>query len=112
MPWKDSADFINDQTFDPDWGAGETFVYYSNHGTGDPQTITAIRMRRSPDEFNRAGAFEGIEIQEKDFASPPAVGDVVVVDENEYVITALRDADPYNLTRVLVLNRRQRAPSA
>jgi hypothetical protein len=67
---------------------------------------------RSRDEDSQAGAFEGIEIQESDFVDPPVVGDVVTLDDTDYVITNLRDPDPYNLTRVLVLNRRQRIPDA
>ena len=126
--WKDSVDLINAQTSDPDSGFGDRFTYYSNQGTGDPVTISAIRVKRSPDEFNQAGAFEGIEITEADFTSPPpaglginlpVVGDVVTVDTNEavdpasatfgaYVISAVRNPDPVSGTIVLVLNRRQR----
>jgi hypothetical protein len=125
MSWKDSVDFINDQTFDPDNGFGDQFVYYPNHGAGAPVTITAIRVRRSPDESNQSGAFEGIEVRESDFSDPPAgfwpspgpwplpvAGDVVTVDGVDYVITALRNPDPAGGTVVLLLNRRQRGPSA
>lgn len=91
---------------------GDTFVYYPNHGAGDPVSITAIRVRRSPDESNQAGAFEGIEIRESDFACPPAAGDVVTVDGVDYVVSAARNPDPVSGTVVLVLNRRQRVSSA
>ena len=117
MSWKDSVDFINAQTSDPDSGFGDRFTYYSNQGTGDPVTISAIRVKRSPDEFNQAGAFEGIEITEADFtAAPPVglgislpvIGDVVTVDSTDYVISVVRNPDPVSGTIVLVLNRRQR----
>ena len=115
--WKDSVDLINAQTSDPDSGFGDRFTYYPNQGTGDPVTISAIRVKRSPDEFNQDGAFEGIEITEADFtAAPPVglgislpvIGDVVTVDSTDYVISVVRNPDPVSGTIVLVLNRRQR----
>jgi hypothetical protein len=109
MPWSDSVDFINAQTFDPDSGFGDTFTYYPNHGEGDPVTFVAIRMNRSADEPNAAGAFEGIEIRESDFPDLPVQGDVVVISGVEYVISAPpRNPDPAGGTVTLLLNRRQR----
>jgi hypothetical protein len=119
--WKDSVDLINAQTTDPATGFGDWFVYYPNQGTGDAVAIQALRVKRSPDEFNQAGAFEGIEITEADFTAPPPVGlgislpvigDVVTVDSTDYVVSAVRNPDPVSGTIVLVLNRRQRAPDA
>jgi hypothetical protein len=109
MAWKDEANFINDQCFDPDNGFGDKFVYTSNHGLGTPVIITAIRVRRSPDEFNPDGAFEGIEIRESDFSALPVPGDLVTVDAVAYVISSLRNPDTANGTVVLLLNRRVRA---
>jgi hypothetical protein len=107
MSWPDSVARVNSAKF-ATFGAPVT--YYSNHGTGDPVTITALRVKRSPDEFNQAGAFEGIEIRESDFSDLPMKGDVFTVDATDYVVADIRNPDPVGGTLTLILSRR--APNA
>jgi hypothetical protein len=104
MPWRDLADDINALCFDTVDGFGETFTYQTP--TGDPFSIPALRKVRAPDEFNPAGAFEGLEVRESDFIYPPAKGDFVTVDLVDYVVSDVRGGDPLDGCQTLILSRR------
>jgi hypothetical protein len=108
-------DRMNDRVYST---FGVSVTYYANRAMGgDPVTITAIRVRRSPDEFNQAGAFEGLEVREADFtaAAPaglgqslPTAGDIFTIDGTDYVLSEPpRNPDPDSGTVTLILSRRQ-----
>jgi hypothetical protein len=109
MSWPESVARVNNAKFAM---FGVQVTYYSNHGEGDPVTLTALRVKRSPDEYNPTGAFEGIEVKESDFNDPPVAGDVFTLAGTDYVVAEPpRNPDPAGGTLTLILNRRT-APNA
>lgn len=100
--WRESAARVNDagvRSFgDP--------VTYQTPGS-DPFTVDAVALQRSPDELDQSGSFEGLQIAEADFAAPPQKGDWVTLgDGTQYVVSDIRDPNPFDGKKVLILTRR------
>jgi len=110
--WSDIAARANDAVYRT---FGIPVVYYAP-GAPTGMALTAVRLRRSPEESAAAGAVEGIELRETDFAALgnplPMPGGVVTMAGTDYVISEPpRNPDPDSGTIVLVLTRRFRSPA-
>ena len=87
---------------------GEPVVYQpveAGAATGDPVAITIIRHARVREESGAAANFEGIGVNPADLLAPPQRGDWVTAWGSQFVVTTVRQPDPYGLVELLLMVR-------
>jgi len=103
-----AANAIMLQTF------GEPVVYQpvqAGQAAGDPLTITAIRHVRVRDESGTLANLEEISVNPADLPSFPQRGDWVTAWGSQFVVTAVRQPDPYGLVELSLTMRAGQTPS-
>jgi hypothetical protein len=99
---------IMQQTF------GEPVVYQSAQAgmaVGDPVTITAIRHARVREESGALANLEEISVNPADLANFPQRGDWVTAWGSQFVVTTVRQPDPYGLVEVSLMVRAGQTPN-
>jgi hypothetical protein len=97
-----AANAVMQQTF------GEPVVYQSAQAgaaVGDPVTITAIRHARVREESGALANVEEISVNPPDLASFPQRGDWVTAWGSQFVVTTVRQPDPYGLVELSLMAR-------
>jgi hypothetical protein len=97
-----AANAVMQQTF------GEPVVYQSVQGgfaAGDPVTITAIRHVRVREESGTMANVEEISINPSDLPNHPQRGDWVTAWGSQFVVTTVRQPDPYGLIELSLMAR-------
>jgi hypothetical protein len=87
---------------------GEPVVYQSVQGglaAGDPVTITAIRHVRVRDESGALANVEEISVNPADLPNSPQRGDQVTAWGSQFVVTTVRQPDPYGLVQLSLMAR-------
>jgi hypothetical protein len=87
---------------------GEPVVYQSVQGglaAGDPMTITAIRHVRVRDESGALANVEEISVNPADLPSFPQRGDQVTAWGSQFVVTTVRQPDPYGMAQLSLTSR-------
>jgi hypothetical protein len=87
---------------------GEPVVYQSVQGgfaAGDPATITAIRHVRVREESGAMANVEDISINPCDLPNFPQRGDWVTAWGSQFVVTIVRQPDPYGLIELSLMAR-------
>ena len=87
---------------------GEPVVYQpvqAGAAQGDPFTVTAIRHLRPREESGAVANFEEISVNPSDFSNLPAKGDWVTAWGTQYVVTTVRQPDPYGMIALALLQR-------
>ena len=103
-----SVNAIMQQTF------GEPVVYQSVQtgvALGDPVAITAIRHARVREESGALANVEEISVNPSDLASFPQRGDWVTAWGSEFVVTTVRQPDPYGMVELSLMARAGQSPS-
>jgi hypothetical protein len=83
-------------------------VYQSAHAgvaVGDPVTITAIRHARVREESGALANIEEISVNPSDLANFPQRGDWVTAWGSQFVVTTVRQPDPYGLVELSLMGR-------
>ncbi len=87
---------------------GEPVVYQPVEGgfaAGDPVTITGIRNVRVREEAGAAGGVEEISVNPADLPRFPQRGDWVTAWGSQFVVTTVRQPDPYGLVDLALMAR-------
>jgi len=87
---------------------GEPVVYQSAQAgmaVGSPLTITAIRHSRVREEAGAMANIEEISINPADLPNPPVRGDWVAAWGSQFVVTAVRQHDPYGMIQLSLMVR-------
>jgi hypothetical protein len=82
---------------------GEPVVYQpmqAGQAVGGPVTITAVRHIRERAEAGAVASVEEIEINPVDLPNPPQRGDVVSAWGAQFVVSTVRQPDPYGMVQV------------
>ena len=82
---------------------GEPVVYQpmqSGNPVGDALTITVVRRLRERMEAGAVASVEEIEINPADLPSTPQRGDVVTAWESQFVVSTVRQPDPYGMVQI------------
>jgi hypothetical protein len=93
---------------------GEPVVYQSVQAgvaVGDPVTITAIRHARVREESGALANVEEISVNPSDLASFPQRGDWVTAWGSQFVVTTVRQPDPYGLVELSLMVRAGQNPN-
>jgi len=93
---------------------GEPVVYQPVQGgaaVGDPVTITAIRHARVREESGALANVEEISVNPSDLASFPQRGDWVTAWGSQFVVTTVRQPDPYGLVELSLMARAGQNPN-
>ena len=97
-----AANAVMQQTF------GEPVVYQSAQAgvvVGDPVTITTIRHARVHEESGALANVEEISVNPSDLANFPQRGDWVTAWGLQFVVTTVRQPDPYGLVELSLMAR-------
>jgi hypothetical protein len=97
-----AANAVMQQTF------GEPVVYQSVQAgvaVGDPVTITAIRHARVREESGALANVEEISVNPSDLVGFPQRGDWVTAWGSQFVVTTVRQPDPYGLVEISLMAR-------
>ena len=89
---------------------GEPVVYQpvqAGIAAGDPVTITAIRHIRERAEAGAVASVEEISINPADLPNPPQRGDWVTAWGAEFVVSTVRQPDPYGMVQLSLTVRPQ-----
>jgi len=92
-----SVNAIMQETF------GEPVVYQPMQAgmpAGDPVTITIIRHLRERAEAGAVGSVEEISINPADLPNPPQRGDSVTAWGAQFVVSVVRQPDPYGMVQL------------
>jgi hypothetical protein len=103
-----AANAIMQETF------GEPVVYQSGQAAmaaGDPVTITAIRHARVREESGALANVEEISVNPADLPNFPQRGDWVTAWGTQFVVTTVRQPDPYGLVEVSLMVRAGQTPN-
>jgi len=87
---------------------GEPVVYQSAQAgvpVGDPITITAIRHARVREESGVMANVEEISVNPSDLPNFPQRGDWVTAWGSQFVVTTVRQPDPYGLVELALMAR-------
>jgi hypothetical protein len=87
---------------------GEPVVYQpvqNGFPVGDPLTIVAIRHARVREESGAQVGVETISVNPTDLPSSPQDGDWVTAWGTQFVITVVRQPDPYGLVELSLIAR-------
>ena len=82
---------------------GEPVVYQpmkAGKPVGAPLTITVVRRLRERMEAGAVASMEEIEINPSDLANPPQRGDSVTAWGAQFVLSTVRQPDPYGMVHV------------
>ena len=82
---------------------GEPVVYQSMQAgkpVGVPLTITVVRRLRERMEAGAVASMEEIEINPADLPNTPVRGDVVTAWGAQFVVSTVRQPDPYGMVHV------------
>jgi hypothetical protein len=93
---------------------GEPMVYQpaqAGVAVGDPVTIAAIRHARVREESGALANVEGISVNPSDLANFPQRGDWVTAWGSQYVVTTVRQPDPYGLVELSMMARAGQNPN-
>ena len=93
---------------------GESVLYQpaqAGAAVGDPVTITAIRHARVREESGAPANVEGISVNPSDLANFPQRGDWVTAWGSQFVVTTVRQPDPYGLVEVSLMARAGQNPN-
>jgi hypothetical protein len=102
-----AANVVMLQTF------GEPVVYQSAQAgvaVGDPVTITAVRHARVREESGALANVEEISVNPSDLANFPQRGDWVTAWGSQFVVTTVRQPDPYGLVELSLMARAGQNP--
>ena len=103
-----AANAVMQQTF------GEPVVYQSVQAAmavGDPVTITAIRHARVREESGALANVEEISVNPADLPNFPQRGDWVTAWGSQFVVTTVRQPDPYGLVELSLMARAGQNPN-
>jgi len=92
---------------------GEPVLYQSSQAgvaVGDPMTITAIRHARVREESGAMANVEEISVNPSDLVSFPQRGDWVTAWGSQFVVTTVRQPDPYGLVELSLMARAGQNP--
>jgi len=87
---------------------GEPVVYQSvqaGAAAGDPLTITAIRHVRVREESGALANVEQISVNPADLPNFPQRGDWVTAWGSQFVVTTVRQPDPYGMVELSLMAR-------
>jgi hypothetical protein len=87
---------------------GEPVAYQSAQAgvpVGDPITITAIRHARVREESGVMANVEEISVNPADLSTFPQRGDWVTAWGSQFVVTTVRQPDPYGLVQLSLMAR-------
>jgi len=93
---------------------GEPIVYQpvqAGFTVCDPVTITAIRHVRVREESGALANTEQISVNPADLASFPQRGDWVTAWGSQFVVTTVRQPDPYGLVELSLMVRAGQTPN-
>ena len=93
---------------------GEPVVYQSAQAgvaVGDPVIITAIRHARVREESGAPANIEEISVNPADVPSFPQRGDWVTAWGSQFVVTTVRQPDPYGLVELSLMARAGQDPN-
>jgi hypothetical protein len=82
---------------------GEPVVYQpmqAGKPVGSPLTITVVRRLRERMEAGAVASMEEVEINPADLPNTPLRGDVVTAWESQFVVSTVRQPDPYGMVHV------------
>ena len=82
---------------------GEPVVYQpmkAGKPVGAPLTITVVRRLRERMEAGAVASMEEIEINPADLPNTPLRGDAVTAWESQFVVSTVRQPDPYGMVHV------------
>jgi hypothetical protein len=94
---------------------GEPVLYQSVQAgapLGDPLTITAIRHARVREESGTLASVEEISVSPSDLANYPQRGDWVTAWGSQFVVTTVRQPDPYGFVELVLMVRAGPNPNA
>jgi hypothetical protein len=97
-----AANAVMQQTF------GEPVAYQSvqaGAAVGDPLTIIAIRHARVREESGALANVETISVNPTDLANYPQRGDWVTAWGSQFVVTTVRQPDPYGMVELSLMMR-------
>jgi len=103
-----AANAVMQQTF------GEPVVYQSVQASvavGDPVTITAVRHPRVREESGALANIEEISVSASDLVNFPQRGDWVTAWGSQFVVTTVRQPDPYGLVELSLMARAGQNPN-
>ena len=92
---------------------GEPVAYQSAQAgvpVGDPITITAIRHARVREESGVMANVEEISVNPSELANFPQRGDWVTAWGSQFVVTTVRQPDPYGLVELSLMARAGQNP--
>jgi hypothetical protein len=104
-----AANAVMQQTF------GELVVYQAvqaGMAAGDAVTITAIRHARVREESGALANVEEISVNPSDLANYPQRGDWVTAWGSQFVVTSVRQPDPYGMVELSLMMRAGPSPNA
>ena len=87
---------------------GEPVVYQSvkvGVAVGNPVTITAIRHARVREESGALANVEEVSVNPSDLGTFPQRGDWVTAWGSQFVVTTVRQPDPYGLVELSLMAR-------
>ena len=93
---------------------GEPVVYQpvqAGAAAGDPLTIIAIRHARERDESGVLASVEEISVNSADLPAFPQRGDWVTAWGSQFVVTTVRQPDPYGLVELSLMARAGQNPN-
>jgi len=93
---------------------GEPVVYQSvqaGFAAGDPVSITAIRHARVREESGAFANVEEISVNPTDLPNFPQRGDWVTAWGSQFVVTTVRQTDPYGLVELSLMARAGQVPN-
>jgi hypothetical protein len=82
---------------------GEPVVYQpmqAGKPVGSPLTITVVRRLRERMEAGAVASMEEVEINPADLPNTPLRGDAVTAWESQFVVSTVRQPDPYGMVHV------------
>ena len=82
---------------------GEPVVYQpmqAGKPVGSPLTITVVRRLRERMEAGAVASMEEVEINPTDLPNTPLRGDAVTAWESQFVVSTVRQPDPYGMVHV------------
>jgi hypothetical protein len=103
-----AANAVMQQTF------GEPVVYQpvqAGAAAGDPVTITAVRNARERDEAGARANVEVISVNPADLQQFPQRGDWVTAWNSQFVVTTVRQPDPYGMVELALTVRAGQSPN-
>jgi len=93
---------------------GEPVVYQSAQAglaVGDAVSIAAVRHARVREESGAPANIEEISVNPSDLANFPQRGDWVTAWGSEFVVTTVRQPDPYGMVELSLMARAGQSPS-